>query len=271
MSADQYELSSLFQNKIAHASYLEQKFDYILENFRDFGISMLAYGRNSVEEDINVHNHRLMNLLSTAKSYIDGAPQHAQGVLGRNAELSEAVAKLFRKEHSERLGYRVMSELRNHVQHRGLPLYHVQSEPYTGITELANSLDFFISVEQQNEDSSFKKNVLTEIEAIGSVIGIKQFLYEYIEELWAVHQQLRDMLQSTVDEALRFNGSLPESFQTACPPHLTSQVIHLVSRDLCSITTREWKVREHLDAFWRMRNKTLSLREYGAGWLLDQR
>lgn len=270
LSSDRYERLLEFERKVEQATYLEQKIDYVLENFRDYCMAMLNYRQHSTEYDIDAYNRRLMNLLSTAKSYVDGAPQHVGYVLGRDGALTESVHCLFRKEHSERLGYRVMSALRNHAQHCGFPLHYVDGDPNGNYSDILDSLDFYISIEKLETDNAFKASVLIELKALGEIVGIKAFLYEYIKCLWNVHQQLREMLEPTISSGFEFYRLILTSLFPKYSQGPTSEAIHLVTRAADGCTTREWTLPKRLEEFSRMRSKTSSLQTHHLGFILYQ-
>lgn len=115
---------------------IQEKLNLVLENYIEFEKELLGLAlATSVGQpeplgmvaDLHTAHRRLINLLSTCRLYFDQVPGniHALDPLGRNSPLARGFAARRGQERANRLGFRVMEELRDHLQHCGLPLGQV--------------------------------------------------------------------------------------------------------------------------------------------------
>src|SRR5690606_15360556 len=131
LSADEYEVVLSARSNLMHALYIEEKLNYILDNFVEFErqllhitIDEILFSRMSwstIVDDIHVVNRRIVNLLAACRLYVDHVPHRLNPIDEKQSQQAEAFRTATREEHSERLGYRVLEALRNYVQHRGFP------------------------------------------------------------------------------------------------------------------------------------------------------
>ena len=111
-------------------------------------------------------NVRLVNFLTSARLYIDQLSRHVRGCL---PELTDEIVKAgFSKEYDENPEYRFMEALRNHVQHRGLPIHWIShGARWTEIGE-NGLLEYSMELSSQRsfleEDKKFNKTVLQELD-----------------------------------------------------------------------------------------------------------
>lgn len=115
------------------AMYLEQKYDFVLENYLELEETILRCGleymvlgrqdRKSFNVDTALFNRRIMNLLTTFKTYEDSCLQHFNKIFHRDPLVVDAAMAPFRKEYDSRIGYRTMAKLRNFIQHQGFPVH----------------------------------------------------------------------------------------------------------------------------------------------------
>jgi hypothetical protein len=107
----------------------------------------------------------------------------------------DSTKKLFRKEYDGSFESRFMEALRNHVQHRGIPV-HSTTLPgkWTSFDE-NGELEFSLNMGSLRsflqEDSEFKKSVLEEM---GERVDLKVATRSYIECLNRVHCNGREMI-----------------------------------------------------------------------------
>ena len=148
-------------------------------------------------------NRRLMNLLSSARTYAEQvAVRHIPQVLPEAD--AAAVKAAFSKEYDERLGYRAMDALRNHAQHFDAPV-HLVNYPSRRVERqsdvvLAFTVNPCLRPADLRRNRGFKRPVLRELEALGGSVDLKPLVREYVEGLWAVHAQIRGLLASRILE-----------------------------------------------------------------------
>ena len=117
---------------LQYVLYLEEKFAFVVENFRELEIEALA---NTVQNctapqrnwfdwvsDIHLFNRRIVNLLTTSRLYLDQAPQHLSASFRKESEYETRFRTLTAGKYDSSFAYRLLEALRNHAQHAGLPL-----------------------------------------------------------------------------------------------------------------------------------------------------
>ncbi len=130
------------QKALLHALYIEEKLYLLLENFVEYegellsvGLSRMVFQRNDYTEfrdDVSLINRRLVNLLSACRAYLDSLLHHVNQICSPSKDESATLKKAKSEQYDSIFGYRVMEELRNHVQHRGFPF---QSSTFGGKAE----------------------------------------------------------------------------------------------------------------------------------------
>ena len=145
-------------------------------------------------------NVRLVNFLTSAKLYIDQLSRHVRECAPDLK--SESVKAIFSKEYDGNPEYRFMEALRNHVQHRGLPIHWMSQE--RSWTEVGENgfLEYSMELASQRlfleEDGEFKKSVLQELD---NKIDLKAYTRCYVESISNIHDAAREMIAEPVNTA----------------------------------------------------------------------
>ena len=115
---------------------IEEKFDLVAENYAEFENELLRLTLRrmlfedmnwaSFREDLRVIHRRLANLLSACRLYADHSKHDVRLIYGDDSKVCRDLECAFSHEYDSRLGYCVLEALRNHMQHRGLPLYELR-------------------------------------------------------------------------------------------------------------------------------------------------
>ncbi|MHB8283280.1 MAG: hypothetical protein ACYDD1_01245 [Caulobacteraceae bacterium] len=192
---------------------VEQKFDLLLANLleleQELASRSLAYAFRSghgVEEmldDMQALNRRLINLLTSARLYIDQAKHHIKVFFPRDPAAWASLNKAFSDEYDGWLAYRVMEAVRNYGQHRGLPLQgFTHAGRWLDINSPGKLMETNVALNLETEylakDPHFKKRVLRELQEFGSVIDIKLMIREC---LGRVHTKFRMQVADHLDQA----------------------------------------------------------------------
>lgn len=207
---------------------LEETYDLLLANFLELEQETLCSAASSVVRNIASYeelfevrsrsNRRVVNLLSSARLYIDHAPQH----LADCTQHSSAAKELFRKttstQYDSQFSYRFMEALRNHVQHSGLAVHVVRhASRWTGTepdTVLETRLELLTEKRFLLEDAQFQKKTLAETP---DRVELIQAAREYLQGLGQVHSEIRahiaqsalmarDVLQKLIDSYAPVNN-----------------------------------------------------------------
>jgi hypothetical protein len=200
------------KTKLVHALFIEEKLDYVLGNFCEVERQLLdAALDNMLFSDLSwskgvaeVHtiSRRIVNLLTACRLYLDQVAHHVHEVYGPDSPEAQSLEDKKSEEYNSHLGYRLMDALRNHVQHRGLPVSGVTRHSVLVGTPpdspAKHTVTPWLNVASLAEDSKFKESVLAELKAIGDTVDIKPFIREYVGSIGAVHAIVRERMKQDI-------------------------------------------------------------------------
>lgn len=185
----------------------EERFNILIENYGEFERELLnitldnalstgvSWGKFT--DSLHTLNRRLINLLTTCKLYLDQLHHTLSGLDMPDQDLAGAVREKCSHEYDSRIGYRVMEALRNHVQHRGLPIHRISHSDKWRDDRIArkHTATVFILPSRLADDPKFKKSVLRELQQMSDVVDLKPLVREYLTGIIAIHQFVRDQLK----------------------------------------------------------------------------
>lgn len=232
---------------------IERKFNYLIENLRDYAFSLLNIGNNR-DHDIEVLSRHLMNVLSISKSYIDGIPQHINKIFGKNSIEAKSTPDFFRKEYDSRIGYRVMSALRNHVQHHGIPAHSMTFEDMRDLVDQAQAVKLYINIRKLREDSSFKAAILNELAIIGDDVPVKPLLLDFVKGLLGVHRLIENFLGEKLLTFDDFSHPIMEKMKASFESKGYPETISLVRRGDEFNLSIEWRYFDLRGIFARIKS-----------------
>jgi hypothetical protein len=194
--------------KLMHALFIEEKLDYVLGNFREFERQLLDAALDNVlfseptwsESVARVHtiSRRIVNLLTVCRLYLDQVEHHVREVYGDGSPEVKSLKEKRKEEYEAHLGYRVMEALRNHVQHRGLPVdsvrWHSATVDASPDSPARHTATPWIRVASL-ADSKFKRRVLAELHAMGDTVDLKPLIREYVASIGAIHATVRKRMK----------------------------------------------------------------------------
>lgn len=197
------------RNVLSTALAIEEKYSILLSNLLEFETELLrasAYDMLFEGQDYpdffdtrSALNTRIVNLLTAAKLYVDQARQDVAECLNGNADAENKIARRFTEEYDSCFEYQFMEALRNHVQHRGIPIHLVKHpRKWTSIHEdgmMEFSIDCFSEKRYLAENRKFKKQVL---EKMPDRVNLKAAARRYVESLSAVHSSARELITEKV-------------------------------------------------------------------------
>ena len=159
-------------------------------------------------------NQRLVNLLTTTRLYVDQLHRHARTCMPKDIDAGGQVTTLFSQEYDASSEYRFMEALRNHVQHRGIPVHELQfsshAEGSGDSRELIFSMELASLKEYFEEDPNFKKSILAEIP---NKVDIKSSTRTYIEAISRVHCTTRSLINTNTEKARSIIGDAIASYR----------------------------------------------------------
>lgn len=189
--------------KISLVLSFERNFEYLVQNYVDYentiaqkSIDQLVKNSPSLDE-FNIHitdvTVKLLNLLTTAKAYIDKSPSIMKKLTGES--------DLFKKECSfqfdTNFSYRFVDALRNYAQHNSDP---ITSLTLGGAWASRENLEYYtnpiIDTEILRTNNKFKKSVLPETNI---KFHLSYCIRRYIECLSLIHKKTSSSFISDLD------------------------------------------------------------------------
>jgi hypothetical protein len=218
---------------------VEEKLNIVLENFEEFEGALLGLALDralfqrgewsSQIGDLHALNRRLVNLLATARLYIDQVPHSLSRLFGEDRAIPDAFDAMKSREYDGFVGYRVMEALRNYLQHRSLPI-HVISHNARRVDRLAPSalehtINAVIHPQDYREDGKFKAETLKELESMGTDVELPPLVRQFLSCLGRIHTDLRALLapfEASWDTVIKESG---DQFLAAGASDLTGLVL----------------------------------------------
>ncbi|MBC3874299.1 hypothetical protein [Undibacterium flavidum] len=193
---------------------LEEKYSLILQNYADFesqlhsiALSTLLFGVKEWAEymnEIQLVNGKLLNLLSSTKAYLDQVPQNLNDIFGDSCSQSELFEKNTNKEFDDFYSYRIMSAVRNHVQHSDFPIQlmqHGNQWKNEERTQCSHHATAYISTRELSENKKIRSKTREELVARDEdKLDVKPLVREYLSSMARLHREVR---QSVNEVAMR--------------------------------------------------------------------
>lgn len=178
----------------------EEKYELLLSNYIELEKECLLIStENMINQEIGYKNffdiklllnQRVVNLLTTARLYIDQLSQHIKA-----CNLDIDIKSFFSHEYDNNFEYRFMEALRNYVQHRGLAIHLTSIDSnWTSLGddgEMQFKTRVFTKKDEVEKDSAFKKSVAKEMPDKVDIIYASR---SYIESISKVHCEIRKIL-----------------------------------------------------------------------------
>lgn len=211
-SAEYANLVAAMQ-RIYLATDVEEKLDLLLENYLEYERELLNLGlQSSLFTSIDDHrvfreaqliNRRTANLLTAAKMYIDQGEHSVSKYF--NSGQGPDVAALCSAQYDQHLEYRIAEALRNHTQHRALPVHRIEwpsgwENQNSPDQRLRFSVIPSVSLEELISEGKFKASVLRELQERGKeYFQLTPILRRYVECLASIHVEIRRYLSHQAD------------------------------------------------------------------------
>lgn len=191
--------------------YLEQKYDFVVENYLEFEQAILKCGLDQMVRDQGewgyfenkaLFNRRVMNFLTAYRSYDDGCRSHLLKIFNRDKTRVRALQNEFSKQYDSRVGYWAIPALRNYVQHQG---FAVHSMSYSGRWMLNDEgedrnrymIDLHV-IQKELELGKFNSSVREKISRMNEKVDVKFLIRDFMDGFSQAHVSNR----SAVDERL---------------------------------------------------------------------
>lgn len=196
---------------LSNGLQIEEIYEILISNYIEFenevsGQATIRMVRNDYEYADFFYsrvkfNIRLVNLLTSARLYVDQLGRLVKKVVNDNDSIVDDVKKLFEFEYNAFHEYRFMEALRNHVQHKGVPVHLARYGKARDVSGNDNFLVFSADVFSNKSllsDSKFKKSVLDEIH---EKVDLKHATRMYLECLSRIHADARKITTEKLQES----------------------------------------------------------------------
>lgn len=197
---------------LAGAFAIEEKYEIAVSNFLALEKQLLEVAvTNAVRDTLSYGeffetrsalNIRLVNLLTATKLYLDQLPQHVADCVPNSADVASTVKRRCADEYDKNFEYRFMEALRNHVQHRGIPIHFIRQDGHWTSFDEFGLMEFSVHIAAQKEilesDGKFKKAVLAEM---AEEVDLLAAARKYVESLSSIHQFVRDLISDSITAA----------------------------------------------------------------------
>lgn len=200
------------RNILSDAFATQEKYEIVVTNFLDLEKQLLNIAvTNKIRhtpsyseffETRSILNIRLVNLLTATRLYLDQLPQHVAHCLPNRPDAQIDVKRRCSEEYDQHFEFRFMEALRNHVQHRGIPIHFIRHGSQWATLDENKQMEFYVQIAAQldwlEDDEKFKKSVLAEIKEDVDLLAATR---KYVESLSAIHQYVRDIISDSVTAA----------------------------------------------------------------------
>lgn len=200
------------QEILSNCLWIEEKYEILISNYLDLEKEILGLTTSRMIRDDQDYsgffdirlmlNIRLVNLLTSARLYVDQIFGHVKKCVPYHKDTKNIVKSLLANEYDTNLDYRFMESLRNYVQHQGLAVHWTSMQSrWTSLGKdrlLEYSLEFAVEKELLDMEDGFKKAVLKEIP---NQVDLKIAIRRYIESLSKVHVCIRQLIDESVTQA----------------------------------------------------------------------
>ena len=214
ITEDEFEHARDSREMLTLAMGVEEKFNVLLENYVEYERDLLGENLQKALSSLlnwseganarHLMNRRLANLLSTARLYLDQLHHDLSRMVGNSAPGAKAVKAETSAQYDTRPGYLVMEALRNHVQHRGLPVHKIRFGgkwiEIEGVRKRRQRTVVLLDVARIEEEGDFKKKALDKLKSMGEEVSISPLVREYVTGLMAVHKRFREEMKTHVEK-----------------------------------------------------------------------
>jgi hypothetical protein len=164
----------------------------------------------SMVSDLFRVNRRLANLLTMTRLYTDHIKHHINALITS----PHVISNWFSQEYDTSFEYRLMEELRNHVQHHGMPINgmsYPQSWEDRGdqrMVAMRTSIAPCLDIDQLRGNPRFKRRVLAELSQRADPPHLSTLVRKYVESFSRIHDAVRKALtQPLTDWRTTFMGA----------------------------------------------------------------
>lgn len=195
---------------------LEEKLDLLIANYGEYETELLrlALDRSlhvradwsTNRSDMQTINRRVVNVLSAARLYLDQVVHEVCTAYGRESSQHQTLQATISGEYDNVAEYRLMETVRNHVQHRSLPLAGFIAP--TDYEEVSRDEDRwriaivpYLDIESLEANPKAKRSVVQEFAGRAVPPEMTRCLRLYLECLCRIHEAVRTIYAADYERA----------------------------------------------------------------------
>jgi hypothetical protein len=219
---------------------IEEKFDIAIESYFDYERTRLDLALHQMTRvqllhpalaaDVRVVNRKLLNLLAAGMLYDDQLAHGFCVLYGRNSPKWSRVEEKRTSLRASSLGYQVAEVVRDHIQHRGLPVnalfYQLTAKEAAGERRIQVATDPHLAVNQLQDDRRIPKELITKLRKLGDRVSLTPLIKEYVGCLGDLHIAVRD---ETATDGEAWVNELRAALQRAQEKFVTARVVAAVT------------------------------------------
>lgn len=197
---------------LLNAFSIEEKYELLLSNYLDLEKECLNLNCEFMIKNLTGYpdyfdillalNKRIVNLLTSARLYIDQVHSHAKACLPQEDENIQKIDLLFNVEYDKFFEYRFMEALRNFVQHHALAVHSAPLDSrWTSYSDTGEHIHFIKVLFLKSKvisDKNFKTKIKVEMPDKVELIYTSRV---YIESISDIHCNVRSILNDVIAES----------------------------------------------------------------------
>jgi hypothetical protein len=189
---------------------IEEKYDLVLGNYIEYERELLSISLDDMvfhkldwseyRTDAHAINRRIVNFVSATRLYSDQIGHHLSTLYGTLSSQYTTLIQDWKAIRSTSKPYQFVEALRNHIQHRALPVqlvtYSSKWEPAGTSERLRFAVSPAIDSTVLMEDSKFKKSLLDPPKTGDKLIRLSPIIRSCMEAIWKRHERARAVIRS---------------------------------------------------------------------------
>jgi hypothetical protein len=216
ISPDQYAKVSRAQETIITGLQFEEKLNLLLENHVEWEATLLTLAQRYVVWPSRRHDEamderllldrRLVNLLTSCRLYLDQSDHTLSSFFGSPSAQGELIDRRRSSFYDTKFGYRFMEAIRNHIQHRALPISEIKYQHSAGapphIERVEMTVIPCVNIEDLKKDAKFKRQLIDELVDGAPTFDLRGPIREYIACIVELHDEMRVLLDPVLECAV---------------------------------------------------------------------
>lgn len=209
-----YEKIEEARQTLSIALNIEEKYDLALSNFIELEKELLAltaesmvradFGYDRFYQIRSTLNRKLSNFIVSGKMYTEQIASDAAKCSSNKEETLQTITALKSNQYDQKLDYRTMEALRNHIAHSGLTVHtvrlpnHWTTNEKNEAQELEFNIDIFAAKKILAENTGFKRSVLNELPEL---FDLKKAARSYIASISTIQEETRRITSGNINNS----------------------------------------------------------------------